>query len=215
MSSQTTSGEIGHNFSLVYPTLIGKFQMPDADSVNAQLLELVLERERNDTTRDYANVGGWHSAGDLLEWPNPAIAQLRTWISEALKRTVQASSQLPEVRERNPPKGNFRVSAWANVSRKGNYHRMHNHPGSAWSGVYYVAAQPSNDSLGGVLEFYDPRPFTEMNDTPFSPYGQRMIVRPVAGMMVLFPGWLYHSVHPNTADEARLSIAFNASWISA
>lgn len=202
-------------FSLVFPTLVGKFQIPNCESVNSQLLKLSLERESNDPSRDYANVGGWHSAGNLLEWPGEAIATLRTWITEALTRTVQASSQLPEVRDRNPPRGNFRVSAWANISRKGNYHRMHNHPGSVWSGVYYVSAAPvAEDSLGGVLEFYDPRPFTEMVDAPFSPYGQRMIIRPVAGSMVLFPGWMYHAVHPNQTDDVRLSIAFNAAWVA-
>jgi len=40
---------------------------------------------------------------------------------------------------------------------------MHNHPNIAWSGVYYVTGNPSNDSLIGVLEFYDPRPFTAMS----------------------------------------------------
>ncbi len=196
-----------------FPTLIGRRQLANTAAVNDQLAGLILDREQQSPSHDHANFGGWHSAGDLLEWPGEAIATLRGWITESLQSMVQASSQLPESQARStPPRGSFRVSAWANVARGGNYHRMHNHPANAWSGVYYVTATGSDDSLAGALEFYDPRPFTEMVDTPGSPYGQRMLIRPVPGLLVLFPSWLYHFVHPSTADAPRISIAFNAAW---
>ena len=54
-----------------------------------------------------------------------------------------------------------------------------------------------------------------MVDTPGSPYGQRMLIRPVPGLLVLFPSWLYHFVHPSTAYSPRISIAFNAAWRAA
>lgn len=196
-----------------FPTLIGRRQLANTASVNAALTALILEREQSSPSHNHANFGGWHSAGDLLEWPGDAVATLRGWITESLQAMVQASTQLPESQARNTtPRGAFRVSAWANVARSGNYHRMHNHPANAWSGVYYVSAAESTDSLAGVLEFYDPRPFTEMVETPGSPYGQRMLIRPVPGLLVMFPSWLYHFVHPSTADAPRISIAFNAAW---
>jgi uncharacterized protein (TIGR02466 family) len=196
-----------------FPTLIGRRQFADTASLNDQLAALILEREQSSPSHDHANFGGWHSAGDLLEWPGEPIATLRARITESLQAMVQASTQLPESQARStPPRGSFRVSAWANVARSGNYHRMHNHPANAWSGVYYVTATGSDDSLAGVLEFYDPRPFTEMVDTPGSPYGQRMLIRPVPGLLVLFPSWLYHFVHPSATDTPRISIAFNAAW---
>jgi len=89
---------------------------------------------------------------------------------------------------------------------------MHNHPSSAWSGCYYVTGAGSDESLAGVLEFYDPRPFTEMVEVPGTPYGQRMLIRPVPGLLVVFPSWLYHFVHPMASDTPRISIAFNATW---
>jgi uncharacterized protein (TIGR02466 family) len=69
-------------------------------------------------------------------------------------------------------------------------------------------------TLAGTLEFYDPRPFTEMVEVPGNPYGQRIIIRPQPGLLVLFPSWLYHFVHPTESDSPRISIAFNASWIA-
>lgn len=203
----------GH-VALAFPTLIGRFQIPGTEAINARLREVVLEREAAQPSHDYANQGGWHSQNDLLDWPGEEVVALRGWFSEGLGRMVQATGQLPEVQARGTaaPRGAFRVMAWANVARRGNYHRMHNHPSSSWSGCYYVATASEAGSLAGALELYDPRPFTEMVDTPGSPYGQRIVIRPVQGLLVLFPSWLYHFVHPSTADTPRISIAFNAQW---
>ena len=224
MSNGNTSF-LNQNIALAFPTLIGRFQVAEPAAINAGLLRLVLEHEAAEPSRDYANVGGWHSAPDLLDWQGPEIVELRKWIVEALNRMVRATGQLPEVQGRPAPRGNFTISAWANISRRGNYHRMHNHPFSAWSGVYYVTAvdrprearsdKPDPHVLAGVLELYDPRPFTEMVDVPSVPYGQRVNIRPEPGLLVLFPSWLYHFVHPSNSDDQRGSIAFNAAWRSA
>ena len=172
--------------AFAYPTPIGRFKVPGADAVNAALRQIILERERSEPSTDYANVGGWHSRADLLEWPNPEIGILRGWITEAINHMVAA------VTEGRPVRGAYGISAWANVARSGNYHRIHNHPKSAWSGVYYVetgTADP-NRPLAGVLEICDPRPFTEMVASPGEPFGKRVIFRPEPGMMVLFPSWI-------------------------
>ena len=34
-------------------------------------------------------------------------------------------------------------------------------------------------------------------------------VQPEPGMLLLWPAFLHHFVHPNLADEPRLSISFN------
>ena len=211
--TETSTSTISHQIGLAFPTLIGRFQISNTEATNAALFRTLLDRESRTPSNDYANLGGWHSSGDLLEWGTPEVESLRNWISEALNRMVQATGQLPEVVGRSaPPRGGFRVSAWGNISRRGNYHRMHNHPNSAWSGCYYVTGIGATPSMGGVLELYDPRPFTEMVEVPGSPYGQRVQVRPVPGLMVLFPSWLYHFVHPCDTDTERVSIAFNAAW---
>ena len=211
--TETSTSTISHQIGLAFPTLIGRFQISNTEATNAALFRTLLDRESRTPSIDYANLGGWHSSGDLLEWGTPEVELLRNWISEALNRMVQATGQLPEVVGRSaPPRGGFRVSAWGNISRRGNYHRMHNHPNSAWSGCYYVTGIGPTPSMGGVLELYDPRPFTEMVEVPGSPYGQRVQVRPVPGLMVLFPSWLYHFVHPCDTDTERVSIAFNAAW---
>src|SRR5262245_2397787 len=191
-----------------YPTPIGRFRVPAADAVNRNMRQAILERERIEPTSDYANVGGWHSKPDLLDWPLPQATFLRDWITEAVRDMVTATT------EGKPVHGAFAVHAWANVARAGHYHRVHNHPQSAWSGVYYVdPGQPDPaHPLAGVLEFCDPRPFTEMVPTPGDHVGKRVIFRPEAGMMVVFPGWLYHFVNPVAGPGERISVAFNVRW---
>lgn len=196
-----------------YPTLIGRFRIPNAQEVNRQVRALVLAREKSEPNVQHANVGGWHSRPDLLEWPDPAMATLRGWIVEAVQHMI--GSTLEQLRAGGLNRnfnGALHIYGWANVSRNGNYHSLHNHPGSCWSGVYYVDAGESLTAQypnSGVIDLHDPRPFTEMTFVPGEPYGQKYSVRPESGTMIIFPGFLYHFVHPFFGKGERISIAFN------
>lgn len=51
------------------------------------------------------------------------------------------------------------LSAWTNVSRRGDFSQMHTHPGATWSGVYYVDhGQSTLDAEGTVIRLTDPNP---------------------------------------------------------
>lgn len=203
--------------SLLFPTPIGEFHVPESAAVNAALKRLILEREQAEPSSPKANVGGWHSRPNLLEWPEPEIAALRGWIMEAVNHMVGAGLKMAEQmgRKEKPRPGRLAAQAWANVSRAGSYHRTHNHPGSAWSGVYYVeAGDESPDApLSGVLELPDPRPYANMTSTPGDPFGQKVLVRPKNGTIIMFPGWLPHFVNPYVGPGERISIAFNVSFV--
>jgi uncharacterized protein (TIGR02466 family) len=197
---------------LAFPTPIGNFRIPEAEPVNAELRRLISEREKGDAAVQKANAGGWHSRSDLLSWQHPAVTTLRGWFLEAVNAMIETSMELMRAGGVNRPyHGSLSMVAWANISRKGNYHRIHNHPGSCWSGVYYVDAgqEVPGQPLSGVLEVLDPRPFTEMVPTPGDPFGQKAIIRPRSGAMVVFPGWMYHFVNPYQGEGERISIAFN------
>jgi uncharacterized protein (TIGR02466 family) len=201
--------------SLLFRTPIGNFRIPDAEPTNRELKRLILEREKTEPSQSYANAGGWHSRPDLLDWPHPAIDVLRGWIMEAVDHMISTTFQtLKAAGMRTTTKGGqLEATAWANVSRYGHYHRVHNHPGSAWSGVYYVdpGTKAPDHPLSGLLELADPRPYANMVETPGEPFAQKAIVKPQAGLIVLFPGWFQHFVHPYFGEEARISIAFNVA----
>jgi uncharacterized protein (TIGR02466 family) len=113
----------------------------------------------------------------------------------------------------------WRANMWANVNRSGHGNLPHTHPGAFWSGVYYVddggiAADPS---LGGALEFLDPRGAGPVMYAPHLGFamkgglsgGANEVLQPKAGRMVLFPSWLLHQVRHYRGTAERISIAFN------
>uniref|UniRef100_Q01WN3 2OG-Fe(II) oxygenase n=1 Tax=Solibacter usitatus (strain Ellin6076) TaxID=234267 RepID=Q01WN3_SOLUE len=190
----------------VFPTLIGRFRVPDADSMNRDLHTLILAEEARYTSLGRSNIGGWHSRPDFLGLREPAVSALTSWLTWGLRHMIDASAGA------NTFQGTLSVSAWATLSRAGAYHAPHSHPDSAWSGVYYVDAgdESVGQPLSGVLEFLDPRSGVDAVTAPGDPYGEPFRVRPQAGLIVVFPSWLYHWVHPYAGHTPRIAISFNA-----
>ena len=183
---------------------------PDTESLNKRLQEIVLERERmSPPPSAMSNVGGWQSMKrDLLDWPYPEMATLRDWIVEAVKEMTGFTFGGQPLRA----SGKLRIYSWANVLRHGNFNRIHNHPGTSWSGVYYVSVgdEPASET-DGMIEFVDPRGSANMIATPGRPFDQRVRIRPRAGELILFPSFLQHFVNPCESEGTRISIAFNVS----
>jgi uncharacterized protein (TIGR02466 family) len=190
-----------------FPTPIGRWLVPDAEMMNQQLQALVLAEEARYGSLGRSNIGGWHSRTDFLDYPDPAVAALTTWITWAVNQMIDATAG------RGSFKGTMSLSGWATICRAGAYHAPHSHPDSAWSGVYYVDAgtNETGRSLAGVLEFLDPRAGVEAVTAPGDPYGEPVRVRPQAGLIVIFPSWLYHWVHPYTGRAPRIAVSFNVT----
>jgi len=190
-----------------FPTLIGRLQVPDADCINRDLEGLILREEGEYSSLGRSNIGGWHSRPDLLSRQVPAVSALNSWLSWGLRRTISASIGTDGY------KGTLSISGWATICRTGAYHAPHSHPDSAWSGVYYIRAGTDRPErpLSGVLEFLDPRAGVDAVTAPGDPYGEPFRVRPQNGLLVLFPSWLYHWVHPYTGQTPRIAISFNAT----
>jgi uncharacterized protein (TIGR02466 family) len=191
----------------IFPTLIGRLHIPDSDSMNRELQALIMAGEAEYASLGRSNVGGWHSRPDFLNRPEPAVSALRNWLAWGLRRIIEATAGA------NAFQGALSLSAWVTVCRAGAYHAPHSHPDSAWSGVYYVDPGDTNADhpLAGVLEFLDPRAGVEAVTAPGDPYGEPFRVRPQRGLLVIFPSWLYHWVHPYAGQKARIAISFNAT----
>ncbi|MAZ87096.1 MAG: hypothetical protein CL693_05590 [Cellvibrionaceae bacterium] len=180
---------------------------------NTRLANYLLELESKD--RDYShgaahnsNVSGWRSGEDLLFAKMNEFSQLATRVSEVVNGVMDSANP-----EKTPPRAKNLVHmyAWANVNRRGAYNVAHTHPGHQWAGVYYVRVSDSDADkpLSGVLEFSDPRAAAGLLPVDNFDFGERIRVAPKEGMLVLFPGWLTHFVHPYEGAGERVSIAFN------
>ena len=199
--------ELDGGIRLMWPTPILQRVFEEARDLNPRLRALIAKREKRDAGVGKSVVGGWHSREDVMAWPEPEIGRLRDWIDEAVKAIVVPTTG--KSADAAPAAGT--VSAWANVLRSGGYHRMHTHPGSVWSGVYYIdTGRPDPDHpTSGRLELYDPRTAVEMMPMAASPYGQPFLVDPRPGLMVVFPSWVRHMVHPFVGEGARVTIGWN------
>jgi uncharacterized protein (TIGR02466 family) len=190
-----------------FPTTVGQFRMPEAECapVNYQLRAAIMEAAAAYPSVGKSNIGGWRSRNDLFGWEVPAVATLVSWIVQATRQMIDVTAGMGQFN------GQLSAVGWATVCREGNYNAPHCHPDSAWSGVYYVdpgTAEPSRP-MGGVLELLDPRPAVEQCSAPGDPYGLPVRIRPEAGLLVLFPSWLYHWTHPYAGVGERIAISFN------
>lgn len=198
-------GAIGFAF----PTPILRKQFPDTAETNAALHALALEREKSSPGVGRSNVGGWHSAEDVFDWPGPAIAAFSGYVADGISEITQFSM---EGKLKGPVDIDMDGGAWINLCRDGGYNKIHNHPDCHWSGVYYVTLgtlAPDAPPGAGKIEFLDPR----MGATDLGLNGAdafpKLVVDPQPGLMVIFPSWLYHYVNPFHGTGERISIAFN------
>jgi uncharacterized protein (TIGR02466 family) len=188
----------------LFPTPIFWYVCRNVEALNAELRELILAQERETPTAVKSNAGGWQSPTDVFHWSAPAIATLRRLASFAVE---VATSRLPL-----PPhfRAEFHLSGWAAVNRAGHYNTVHVHPMATWSGVYYVdpGDEPA-DQGGGLLEFCHPITASAMTFFPGALPSARL-VRPEAGLIILFPSYLQHSVRLYRGDRPRICVPFNA-----
>jgi uncharacterized protein (TIGR02466 family) len=189
-----------------FATPIAAYFWAQSEALNAELKRLVLELEATTPSQSRSNVGGWHSADGLVHAENPAMNELRDRMRALTNAmTMAARRNLP------PTDVGFHINGWANIVRNGHYHAVHNHPGCLWSGVYYVSVgKPANDDpANGRLEFLEPRLGIDMADIHRILIQPPMLITPKPGLMVMFPSWLNHQVHPFFGEGERISIAFN------
>jgi uncharacterized protein (TIGR02466 family) len=195
----------------LFPTPVVTMELPDAAALNAELRAVIAARQKSHASTQHSNLGGWQSSWDMDRWGGaPAIKLL------AIGRNL--AGRITTDRAGKPVGIAWKANMWANVNRSGHANEFHSHPGSFWSGVYYVddggvAADPS---LGGELEFMDPRgpgPAMYAPQLAFAmahglSVGANETVPPKAGRLVMFPAWVLHQVRPYRGAAERISIAF-------
>lgn len=192
-----------------FATPIITYPWADSEELNAALKALILEREAGgEKGVERSNVGGWHSRADLFEWDSPAVRTLNDRVRQVVVEVTRTALSFGQARRF---RATYRMGAWANVMRNGHYHSVHNHPGHTWSGVYYVdiGAPEPDRRFNGALELLDPRLGANMVTMPSNPFEFRYTVPPRPGLMVVFPSWLNHLVHPFFGAGERISVAFN------
>ena len=197
-----------------FPTLIFKFDVPNAERINSELVTSIYkERDNNKSGIQRSNftaLGGWHSHNSLH----------RENEFKVIKEHVDSAGEIISKRLQYHTSHALHIgSMWSIINPPGSMNRDHIHPDSLWSGVYYVSGPKDS----GNIEFVDPRTSHIMHQPKYIPNKKRqkqcwtkVNFKPVPGTMIIFPGWLYHSVGLNESQEQgsdgdRVIISFNLS----
>lgn len=154
-----------------------------------------------------SNRKGWHSESDFFTRKEPAHAELSRAIVGAARDAV-GKVAAPGI---DPNGMGMTIMGWVNVNPPGAHNVPHDHPGSFWSGCYYVKNdKASDDPSAGAITFIDART---------APAGQPLVkapamkalhtVHPQPGALLFFPSSLKHLVSPNESNEDRVTMAFN------
>lgn len=197
--------------SSLFATPLARFPLPNAEAINPGLERAILKRESEGPGGRHSNIGGWQSEDNLIDWPEPEVAELAESMRSAVLSMISMVTHVAVF------EAAVSIFAWANVNRSGSFNQVHTHPHNHWSGVYYVVPGEFDEddiSHAGELQIHDPRERCDMYRHPQAPFGRPISFPPKAGMMVLFPSWLGHSVNLFRSRTTRISIAFNAQILN-
>jgi uncharacterized protein (TIGR02466 family) len=183
------------NHQVIFPTVISTTELSiDNDKLEKLIYSI---KEQDQEGRTYSNKGGWQSK-DL----NQDHGDLKELLSQILSVTDSVAKELSLQ--------NLRLTnLWANINKPYNYNQLHVHPGAILSGTYYIK-KPANSGSIEFMRSDGGEHFTNPNQKSFFTDGWA-IFEAVQGTLVIFPGWLKHSVGANLSTEDRISISFNFS----
>lgn len=192
------------NFIELWPTIFVKKQLSEHAEFDSRLADFVKAKEskKADLTTDYL-------ADNIFALDEPSI----NWLRERINETV--IEYLRSIGIDYPV--NWIVQGWANVNRFGDYHDYHNHPRAYLSGTYYVKTPTKREKLRtrgdgrpGCITFYDPRYAVNAWAIKNDPYMEaEFTIDPAPGLLLLWPSFINHFVHPNLSKQPRISISFN------
>ena len=189
----------------VFATPVTLERFNPADPLNAALTAALVSEAASTPGILRSNVGGWHSVPDLAlrrGGPFPALMQRIVDTVGGLIGELAARQQAPQRAYR------YGIQSWAMVMGPGHYTVLHDHAEAHISGVYYADAGDDVEGPSGHLAFGRPGGgFAEIPGLTLFP--TTFSVRPQTGMMVLFPGYLQHYVHPYRGQRPRVAISFN------
>lgn len=153
---------------------------------------------RSEETRGSSNREGWTSSKTLFEKDEFKA------LNEAAERCLsQAYAQVELVN--NP---GFRKEAWVNLQDEGGFNHFHAHGECSLAGAFYLRVPEGS----GDIVFRDPRPGINLAGMKGDGVNCFSVTShtPRAGELVIFPGWLEHSVDVNKSETPRISIAINS-----
>ena len=188
----------------LWPTPLWYFEVPQSLVNPGDIAQEAYTHQKMDPGLSISNVGGYQSSALTM---NDRVHKNLSRLMEFIVGQCQVCAQ-----EFGFTHQLALTNYWININKKYNYNKMHIHSPSRLSGSYYAVTPPDS---GCIVLHNRPEASYIMGDlkqagakdTVFTVTEQAF--QPKAGAVVVFPGWLQHSVDENRSDKDRISIAFN------
>ena len=214
-----------HKSLPIFPIPIGLYNLgEDEHALNVRLITDILTEQSEDPEGQVrSNMGGWHSADYQETIHKDSFGRLSGIIEEQANYYCKLHGYKTGLTCSN---------LWSNVNESGDFNLSHHHGASALTGVYYPAGSIVDGSVqfnytkgvylkpgtwdgenGGSIVLYDPAYSQKTKlvkdcDNP-SPYTfDTYYTYPIAGLLILFPSYIIHTVTPFKQDMKRVSISF-------
>ena len=175
---------------LFFSSPIWVSKIDNYEKINNDMLNYILDLKKNDPSGlTKSNFKGWHSKDFDLKIKEP-----KSFIEGIKKNINVALNDMNWDLNKQSVKIN---NLWAIINEQGAGNQKHHHSNSDLSAAYYVSA---HENCGDIV-FYDPRPApvykNPITKNPNNLNATVNSIKPEAGMLVLFPSYLEHSVNPN------------------
>lgn len=194
----------------LFPTRLLTLHFADVEELNRQLYDLFDSRTRfGDDFDMHPDSLNLLALADTV----PAIARVRELFREGVRQWLRAEDVT------GPTHAD--VVLFCNLAAKGEFTLAHNHNADL-VGIYYVKTAPTDRPMvaipepngdydyfaaeDGALLLHDPRFNANLAAIRARDYVK---VFPRPGLMLIFPGFLWHSVTPHLGDFRRLALSAN------
>jgi hypothetical protein len=212
---------------LLWPTPTLAIDHKNIDELNEGLARIVLEKEREIIAKGSPKSVAGLKEGltahwleyNVLNWKYPEIEEFRRLVLNGIREffTLIGDPDDPGLKISG-------ISCWANVLRFSQTLEVHHHDPAFVSAHYTVRcgkkpteATPAEQDAeaGGETVYFRPGFLDRSHGGdaagPTSPWDSdwRIIARPTAGKLFLFPSYVRHEVRPNFGERERISIAMD------
>jgi uncharacterized protein (TIGR02466 family) len=183
----------------IFKTPILKFKL----NVNLKdWIDYSLDLEKNSHYENKSNSSGFHSKD--LNKKDKVVNLFIQEINPCLQKAKDIFSFNKDLVVDN---------IWVNINRFKDYNKLHNHPLSIISSVFYVK---TNKDAGNIYFLNNNEIDTFVHNKHISQYNdyncQSISFEIEENVLLLFPSWLKHYVNQNLSNQDRISLSFNTNF---
>jgi len=192
---------------LFYPTPVFEKEEAMPEDFNKRLEKWIIDYSKsNEESKNWSKQ--FYGAGFTSMGSDQKLHEKEEIFKELATGLVPHVKEFFTLIKAFPPKKIACADMWCTINRPTSVHPRHIHPLSACSGTYYVNAEPEMGNIN-IHDPYDNRAMGAMYQTDSPLAYDTYSINVKSRKVVMFPGWVSHSVQQNLSNKDRIGVSFN------